>query len=173
MSEKFLSTYKVFQKIKWVGMFFSGSVIFFMMVYTFLDVLVRNLFGTSPFYTYEVTQNYFMPLAFFPAIAFAFADGIMPRIEFIIDKFKESLQRIAAVILLVIELVLLLLLTYFSFQYALDSVTSNLAFTAGGKNFPLAPVIFTVPLGFILVGIEVVFLLIKNLKEGKPSFKVL
>ncbi|WP_158599073.1 TRAP transporter small permease [Planococcus salinus] len=174
MSQRYLSAYKVFQKIKWLGMLLSGITIFFMMFYTSADVLIRNINGTSPLHAYEISQYYFMPLAVFPALAYTFGEGMMPRIEFVITKAKSLvIQRIAAISLIVIEIVLMLLLAVFGWQYLMHAFGSGMAFTAGGTNYPLSLVILFVPLGFFLVVIEMIFLLVKNIKGKQPSFVVI
>ena len=173
MSEKYLKVYGVFQKIKWSGMLISGITVFVMMFYTSADVLLRNINGTSPLHAYEVSQYYFMPLAVFPALAYSFGVGMMPRIEFLIAKVKSKvLQRIVAIVLICIEIVLMLLLSVFGWQYLMSAIEKGMAFTAGGVNYPLSIVILFVPLGFLLVAVEMVFLLIKNLNTKEPSFVV-
>ncbi|GKV65223.1 hypothetical protein NCCP2331_13760 [Sporosarcina sp. NCCP-2331] len=89
MSERYFKLYSLFEKIKFFGMLLSGVTVFIMMLYTSADVLLRNIFGTSMLSAYEISQNYFMPLAVFPALAYAFGVGMMPRIEFLITKVKN------------------------------------------------------------------------------------
>lgn len=173
MSVNYLKAYGVFQKIKWIGMMISGITVFIMMFYTSADVLLRNINGTSPLHAYEVSQNYFMPLAVFPALAYTFGVGMMPRIEFMIVKVKNTaIQRVVAIVLIFIEILLILLLSVFSWQYLMSAIEKGMAFTAGGVNYPLSIVILFVPLGFLLVAVEMVFLLIKNLNTKEPTFVV-
>ncbi|RKQ35772.1 TRAP transporter small permease [Oceanobacillus halophilus] len=174
MSDNFSKIYQFFIYIKKLGMLVSGFAVFIMMFYICLDVLFRNIEGSISLYAYEITSNYFMPLIVFPAMAFAFEKGMMPRIDFIIGKSKNiKFQLFVSICLIILEIVLMLLLIFYGFQYFLTSVDSGLAFTAGGTNYPLWPVILLVPISFSLVLIEMVFLLIKNIASKKPSFVVI
>ncbi|GKV65222.1 MULTISPECIES: hypothetical protein [unclassified Sporosarcina] len=65
------------------------------------------------------------------------------------------------------------LLALFGGQYFLQALEKGLAFTAAGTNYPLYIVIIFVPIGFSLVIIEMLFLLIKNVKTKTPSFVVM
>lgn len=173
MSEGYMKAYNIFGKIKWTGMLISGITVFVMMFYTSADVLLRNLNGTSPLHAYEVSQYYFMPLAVFPALAYTFGVGMMPRIEFIISKVKsKSFQWITAIVLISVEILLMLLLAYFGLQYFMHALSNGLSFTAGGTSYPLSLVIVFVPIGFLLVAVEMMFLLTKNLKMKQASFAV-
>lgn len=174
MSERYLKLYSLFEKVKFLGMLISGITVFVMMLYTSADVLLRNIFGTSMLSAYEISQNYFMPLAVFPALAYAFGVGMMPRIEFLITKVNSIfIQRIVAITLISGEIILMSMLTFFGAQYFLQALEKGLAFTAAGTNYPLYIVIIFVPIGFSLVIIEMVFLLVKNIKTKVPSFVVL
>lgn len=173
MTQRYINMYKSFEKIKWFGMLVSGVTIFIMMLYTCLDVFLRNIFNSSSLYTYELSQYYFMPMAVFPALAYAYGKGVMPRIEFLIAKVKEPFQRVVAIVLLSFEIVLFLLLTIYGWEYAMSAFENSISFTAGGENYLLGPVILFAPISFLLIMVECIFLLIKNIKNSKPSFTVL
>jgi TRAP-type C4-dicarboxylate transport system permease small subunit len=173
LSQPIIRGYGVFQKIKWVGMMISGLTVFVMMFYTTLDVALRNIFGSSGLYAYEVSQNYFMPMTVFPALAFAFAAGMMPRIEFVVVKFNERFQKFVAIVLIIIEIILMLLLAFYGLEYAVTAAQAGESFTAGGSNYPMIYVMMFAPVAFLLVAVEMIFLLIKNIKSEKPAFTVI
>lgn len=160
MPEKVNRYYVFFEKIRNSAMYFSGAIVFIMMIYTCADVVLRNVQGYSTLYAYEMSQNYFMPLLVFPGLAFAFSSGIMPKIDFILDKFSIKTQKTINIALFVIEIVLITLLLVYGLQYMLHAIDIGQSFTAGGSSFPLWPVILFVPIGLLLVLIEVVFQLI-------------
>ncbi|MBU8907920.1 TRAP transporter small permease [Desertibacillus haloalkaliphilus] len=162
--------YAIFEKVKIVGLYVSGGTIFFMMLFIVTDILSRNLFKSSLLGAYEITQYYLMPLAVFPALAYAYGTGIMPRIGILVSKLKQTYQKWITVLLLGFELVLFLLLTYYGWQYALIGTSETLGFSSGGEILPIYPVLYFVPLGFFMLSIEVFFLLIKNLYSKKPSY---
>ncbi len=168
-----MNAYKIFQKIKTLGMVVGGCFIFIMMLYITLDVFLRNVTGNSSLHAYEFSQYYFMPIIVFTGLAYTFSAGIMPRVELLVNKLNDKYQRIVAVFLIILEIVLLLLLTIFGWQYAVYAFANGISFSAGGSNFATAPVIIFVPICFLLVMIEMIFLLIKNIKGSKASFVVL
>lgn len=173
MNDAPIKGYKTFNKIKRAGMFLSGLAVFFMMIYTTLDVAIRNIFGMSILYSYEITQFYLMPLAVFPALAYAFGVGIMPRIDLFVQKIKEQYQLFVAILLISVELVLMLLLAWFGYEYLTLASARGDSFTAGTFYYPLNLIIFFVPIGFLLVAVEMAFLLAVNIKYKKPNFKVI
>ena len=130
MSTQYLKAYRILKKIKWFGMLLSGLVVFVMMLYTCLDVFLRNVFNSTSLHTYEFSQYYFMPLAVFPALAFAYGKGIMPRIDFIIEKVNIRFQRIMAIFLILVEIILFLLLSIYGAKYALSTIQDSTAFSA-------------------------------------------
>lgn len=161
MPDKIVQYYNYFGKIRNLGMYFSGLIVFVMMLYTCADVVFRNIQGFSPLYAYEISQSYFMPLMVFPGLAFAFSSGIMPKIDLLLERFSLKTQKIINVILFMIEVILIGLLLVFGWQYMMHAIQTSQSFTAGGTNFPLWPVILFVPLGMLLVLIEVVFQLVR------------
>lgn len=172
MSQRFNSMYGILEKVKYAGMLLSGSAIFFMMTYTCLDVLFRNLFNVGSLNTYEFSQNYFMPMAVFPALAYAYGKGIMPRIELLISRVRNSFQKATAVSIYAVECILFLLLTVYGFNYFTQSIIDSIAFSAGGANYPIWPVLVFLPLSFLLIALESLFLLIKNIKNTEATFTV-
>ena len=173
MPGSYIKSYKVFERIKKVGLYVSGITIFIMMSFIVIDVFMRTVFHSSILGSFEFVQYYLMPLAVFPALAYTWGSGILPRINIYISRTREQFQRTIAVILLFVELLLFVLLTYFGWEYAMKAFTESISFTAGGKMYPLYPVIFFVPVGFGFVILEIIFLLMKNLKQKEVSFKVL
>lgn len=173
MSNQSIRGYKTFQKFKWAGMFLSGISVFIMMLYTTVDVLLRNIFGISILYAYEFSQFYLMPLAVFPALAYAYGEGMMPRLNFLVVKIKERYQLFVTIFLIIIEIIIMVLLAVFGWQYLIQAIVGGQTFTAGTSYFPLSFAIVFVSIGFLLVGVEMFFLLIKNIKYKKPTFTVI
>ncbi|SDO36862.1 TRAP transporter small permease [Alkalicoccus daliensis] len=172
MSKRYDSMYELLEKVKYAGMLLSGISIFIMMTYTCLDVLLRNLFNFGSLNTYEFSQNYFMPMAVFPALAYAYGRGIMPRIELLISRVRNSIQKTTAVVIYTVECLLFTLLAVYGFNYFTQSIIDSIAFSAGGANYPIWPVLVFLPISFLLIALESLFLLIKNIKNPETSFTV-
>ncbi|WP_156289636.1 TRAP transporter small permease [Oceanobacillus salinisoli] len=164
-----IAAYKIFNKIKIGGLILSGSTIFIMMLFIVADVALRNMLNSSVLGSYEITEYLLMPLAFFPGLAFAYSSGIMPRVEMFVVKLKIGHQRNIFIALLILEMILFLLLTFYGFQYALTGTEEILGFSMKGTIIPYYPILYFVPLGFLLLSIEIFFLIIKNFQSEKPT----
>ncbi|WP_216831158.1 TRAP transporter small permease [Alkalihalobacterium elongatum] len=165
-------SYVIYSRIKFIGLIISGICLFLMMVFIVADVLSRNILSKSIPGNYEIVRYYFMPLALFPGVAYAYGTGIFPRITMIVSKLSKKIQKLIVILLLFVELVLFSLVFYFGLQYGLSGVEEGLAFPAGGKMYPLYPFIFLVPIGFGMLIIEIIFLIIRNLTSPEPSLTV-
>ena len=156
------TAYRWFGHVKIIGALVSGLAIFAMMLFIVADVISRNFLGGSIPGGFEISQNYFMPLAVFPALGWVYASGILPRMDLILPRFPALFRSTATHVLVVIELALASIVTYYAWWYALAGMDRGSTFPAGGALYPLYPFYFLVPLGFALVTIEIVFVAIRN-----------
>jgi len=166
------SAYNIFEKFKVGGLVLSGITIFLMMLFIVADVALRNVLNASLLGSYEITQYFLMPLAFFPGLAYAYSSGIMPRIEMVVVKLTNRVQRNIFLALLIFEFILFLMLTIYGFQYALMGTQESLGFSMKGTIIPYYPILYFVPLGFLLLSIEILFLIAKNFKSSTPTLSV-
>ncbi|KZE38803.1 hypothetical protein AV656_07835 [Bhargavaea cecembensis] len=160
--------YRAFHYVKFAGLLLSGTTIFFMMAFIVIDVVTRNLMGSSVFGSYEITQYFLMPLAFFPALAYAYGSGIMPKLEMLTNRLKPVMRRNIAILMMGIELVLFSLLTFYGWQYALSGTREQLGFSMKGGIVTYYPILYFIPLGFLLLSIEILFLIIKSFGQKEP-----
>lgn len=170
--EKLLRAYNVFGIIKKIGMFISCLAVIFMMFFIFYDVLSRNLFATSIRGGFEIIQNYLMPLVVFPGLAYVYASGVVPKMDLIIEKFNRKLKKGVIFVLLLLEFFILILLFIYTWEYALDGLAREVSFPAGGALYPVYPFFFTVPIAFLLIIIENVFIFFRNILMEDPSLLV-
>ncbi|MFB4162480.1 TRAP transporter small permease [Alteribacillus sp. JSM 102045] len=164
--------YKIFNYIKFAGAIFSGISIVAMMLFIVYDVIGRNFLFGSIRGGFEIVQNYFMPLAVFPALAYVYTTGVLPRMNLLVSKSGEHLQKIIIFALLALELFVLSFVVYFSWNYAVGGMERGMAFPAGGSMYPLYPFLFLVPLGFAMIIVENIFILLKNIEEKKATLLV-
>lgn len=163
--------YRGFHYVKFTGMLVSGTTIFLMMLLIVVDVATRNLFNSSIFGSYEITQYFLMPVAFFPTLAYAYSSGIMPRLEMFTSRLKLLAQRNIQIFMLVIEFLLFGMLTYFGWQYAISGTREQLGFSMKGGVVSYYPILYFIPLGFLLLSIEILFLIIKSFAKKEPLLK--
>lgn len=164
-----LSAYKVYGYLKLAGAIISGLAIFAMMSLIVADVVSRNFLGGSIAGSFEIVENYFMPLAVFPALAYVYGSGVLPKMDLAMHKTSRTVQDAVIYGLLVIELVLFALMTYYTWGYAVTGMERNTAFPAGGDLYTLWPLFFVVPLAFAMVIVETLFVLLKNILGGRVT----
>jgi len=169
---KVQSVYEWFNWIKRAGAIISGTSIMAMMLIIFADVFSRNFLGGSITGVLEVVQKYLMPLAIFPGLAFVYASGIMPRMDLLIVKFNKGFQNVVVYLLLILELLIFTAVVYYSLEYAIYGVKENLSFSAGAALYPVYPILFLIPFGFLLLIIEIIFVIVINAMSGRPRFTV-
>ncbi|MEK4023425.1 TRAP transporter small permease [Sporosarcina sp. FSL W7-1283] len=159
---KLTNAYRVFGYFKKAGIFLSGVALFGMIFLITADVISRNITSKSIEGSYEIVQNYLMSLASFTVILYAYSSGVMPRISMVVERMPRIVQKMLLLVMLIVELALALLFTYYTFTYSLTGVAEGFAFPAGGVLFPIYPFLFLVPIGFIGIAIEILFVLMKN-----------
>lgn len=170
---KMLGSYKIWGHVKLAGALVSGLGIFAMMCFIVADVISRNFLGGSISGSFEIAQNYFMPLSVFPAMAYVYGSGVLPKMDLLMHKFSQVFQDGVVYILLVLELVIFTLLVYYTWNYAMSGIERDVAFPAGGSLYPLWPLFFLVPVGFAMILIETLFVLAKNILGGPVSLAML
>lgn len=161
--------YRIFHFIKLIGIWISGITVLAMMLFIVYDVAARNLFSSSIRGGFEIVQNYFMPLAVFPGLAYVYSSGVLPKMDLVLERTGKKVQKILVIFMLLIELFVLVLLIQFSWEYAMSGFERKMAFPAAGTLYTLYPFLFLIPIAFSMILVENLFILIRNLAEKKPS----
>ena len=164
--------YKFFNYIKLIGVGISFIAVLGMVFTISYDVFMRTVFSTSIRGGFEIIQNYFLPIIVFPSLAYVYSSGILPRMDMLIERFNTKVQQLIVYILLALEIFVLILIVQFSWEYAVDGLQKKSAFSAGGSMYPLYPLYFFIPIAFMLMIIENIFVIIQNIQRKKPSFQV-
>lgn len=162
--------YRAYGHVKLAGALLSGLAIFGMMVLIVADVVSRNWLGGSISGSFEIVENYFMPVAVFPALAYVYGSGVLPRMDLLMHRAKRGLQDSVVYLLLVLEVVLFSVMAWYSWGYATTGMERESAFPAGGELYPLWPLYFLVPLGFVMVVVETLFVLVNNVTGDRVRF---
>ncbi|WP_375000639.1 TRAP transporter small permease [Aeromicrobium sp. CTD01-1L150] len=167
------TAYRAWSHVKLVGALVSGVAIFAMMLFIVADVVSRNYLGGSIAGSFEVAQNYFMPLAVFPALAYVYSSGVLPRMDLLRDRLPQAVEAATIHVLVVLELIVFALLVHYTWGYAMSGMDRGVAFPAGGSLYTLWPLFFLVPIGFAMVLIETLFVLAHNIMGDTVSLAVL
>lgn len=171
--DKLKSAYAGWGYVKMAGALISGIAIFAMMLLIVADVVSRNFLGGSISGSFEIAQNYFMPLSVFPALAYVYGSGVLPKMDLLMHRFPATAQRAVVHLLLALEVVIFALLTYYTWGYAMDGMARGVAFPAGGTLFTLWPLFFLVPIGFAMVLVETIFVIIRNVTSDVVALAML
>ncbi len=164
-----LSTaYAAWRRVTLAGALLSGAAIFAMMLFIAADVLRRNLLGGSIPGSFEISQNYLMPLSVFPGLAYVYGSGALPKMDFFTPRLR-AVRRQVVLSLLVLESVLLAVVTVYTWSYATDGMERGVSFPAGGDLYTLWPFFFLVPIGFAMVLVEVLFAMTRNVVAGRAD----
>lgn len=166
------NAYKVFNYIKYIGVFISGISVLGMMFVISYDVFSRSILSQSIRGGFEIIQNYFMPLVVFPALAYVYSSGVLPKMDLVLEKLGNKTKKTVIYILLLIELFIFSLVVYFSWEYAVDELGRKAAFPAGGTMYPLYPIFFFIPVAFAMIIIENIFVLIRNIEKEEPTLLI-
>ncbi|WP_096199873.1 TRAP transporter small permease [Bacillus sp. FJAT-45350] len=156
MKSIFFKIEKIHEVLKLIGVYISGISILGMMLLIVTDVFLRNVFTAPISGTYELVQFYFMPLAIFPALAYTYSSGILPRLGELIEKAPFRVQNTVTYILLFIEIVIFGLLMVYGWKFAMSGLSDKMAIPIGGSLLIHYPIYFLVPIGFGLVLVEVI-----------------
>lgn len=162
--------YQIFNKLKLIGVWISGIALVGMMFFIVLDVILRNVFSNSINGGFEIVQNYFMPLAVFPALAYIYSSGVLPKMDILLERFSEKFQKFIIVVMLLMEVFVLAIMFQFTMEYAISGLERKMSFPAAGSLYPVYPLFFFVTIGFFMILIENIFVLIRNFTQEKATF---
>lgn len=165
-----LKLYKVFEWIKLLGVWISGISLLGMMLFIVIDVFLRNVSGNSVNGGFEIVQNYFMPITVFPALAYVYSSGVLPRMDLVLERLNGPVRKVLVFLMTILETYILFLIMQYTWGYAMEGLEREMAFPAAGKLYPLYPLLFLVPISFALIIVENLFILLKNVLEKEPAF---
>lgn len=170
--EQLNKNYQTYCKIKRGGLYISAAAVMITMFYITIDVFVRTFTSTALVGTYEIIQNYFMPLIIFPGLAYAYSSGVMPKIVIAADRLSKEKRNTLYIVVLIINIILFAALAYFTLMHAIQSTGDKTGFIVGTKELPVWQAFYLPVIAFIMLTIEDVFIVIKNIKtkQGFISF---
>ncbi|MDE5412120.1 TRAP transporter small permease [Alkalihalobacterium chitinilyticum] len=169
MSGVFEKIVNINERLKLIGVYTGGIAVVIMMFLIVADVFMRNIFTSPISGTYEIVQFFLMPMAIFPALAYTYSSGVLPRLGELVEKAPQSFQKISKWLIIIIEVVIFTLLTIYGWKFAMAGVGDQMAVAVGGKLTPVYPVYFLIPIGFGLIVLEVLLSAIKPLINNKRT----
>jgi TRAP-type C4-dicarboxylate transport system permease small subunit len=156
---------KINNKTQNIGKNISGLAILAMMFVIVLDVILRNVFKLTIPGSYVIIESFLMPLAIFPALGYVYMAGVLPRLGEFIERRSIKFQKMNRFLLLIIDIIVFVLLTYFTFIFFLDGYNDGIAIPVATNFVPLWPIYFFIPLGYFLVLLEVLLQFVEEVKR--------
>lgn len=147
-------------------LFISGMAVLAMMFGIVIDVFMRNFIGIPLKGTYEIVENILMPALVFPVLGYVYWSGVLPRLTEIVAKMPKTMQMFNRYLLFLLDLIVFSLLTIYGMFFALSGYEQKMAISFGGEILQIWPIYFFVPVGFLLVVVEII---IRFIQETKGS----
>ncbi|WP_067724493.1 TRAP transporter small permease [Oceanobacillus damuensis] len=168
----FNKIYHALKYVKRLSLIISGIALAFMILVISVDVFTRNIVSYGIPGSYEIVESIIMPTVIFWAFIITYSSGSIPRIDMLTEKFNENIKFAIGILLISIDIFIYSLMTYYGWSRAEIALTSGVSISAGGSLISIAPVFVFLPIGFLLVTIEAVFILIKMLIHKKYYYSV-
>ncbi len=144
------------RSIQRCGAIISGLAILTMMLIIVSDVVLRNIFHHPIQGSHTIIENFIMPIAIFPALGYVYMENVLPRLGEFIAKRPQWFQTINKYLLIILDLIVFSLLTYFTFMFFLNGFNAERSVPVASNLIPVWPVYLVVALGYALVLIEVI-----------------
>lgn len=125
----------------------AGVAVALMMVQVTLDVAMRHLFGTPLPATLTIVSYYYMVIAAFIPLALAEDRRSHISVEVVTDLLPEAVQHHLAGLILLPTAAITGLLTWRTFEAAIDAFQGGTAQVSGSSPIPVWPAYFALPLG--------------------------
>lgn len=157
---------KLIGNVNRVLVFVAGLGLICLMLLIFAGVITRYIFGFSIPTSYEIVEQYLMPLTIFSALGYSFKSGIFPRVDSFVENIKsEQVRRIINTSVLILELVLFASITYLLFDFAFYSLETGMGFRSNGVAYLLFPIHLIIALSFLWTTIIMLHQCIKAFKN--------
>ncbi|MEK4131109.1 TRAP transporter small permease [Solibacillus sp. FSL W8-0474] len=168
----FDKVYSYFGKVKKVTLFISGISIAIMILLISLDVILRNLFSYGLPGSYEITESILMPTVIFWGLLVTYSSGSIPRLDMLSTKLNGKAQLIVGIMMILIDIFIYSTMAFYALNRAITAMTDGAAISAGGTLISIAIIFAFVPISFLLVTIEAIFILVKSIKDKKVYYSV-
>ncbi|MBI2832647.1 MAG: TRAP transporter small permease [Chloroflexi bacterium] len=156
---------RVIRRIEDVLVAIAGVFIGVMMVWVVGAALGRYLIRQELMPAYNLLiESILLPTTVFLGLSLGYRSGFFPRFQGLVIRFPLIPQKIIELLMLLLELVAFVALTYYGWEGAIIGMNQKLGFTAGMllTVIPVWPFMFSVPVGASLLSFEVLIKLIKQ-----------
>ena len=156
----------VFDKIDRVLGWIAAATMFVMMVWIFLDVMLRFLFNSPIQGTIELTGEYLMVILVYFAISQTQKYDEHVKVTFFEEKFSTGLKKMTKILTNLLAAPLFLFIAFLNFQEGLEYAETGIK-SVGLLGYPLAPALFIIAAGLFMIAVR---LLLEAVTMAVPSF---
>ncbi|MFJ8063976.1 TRAP transporter small permease [Psychrobacillus sp. NPDC096426] len=146
----------------------SAITIFIMMMWIVIDVVLRSVFHTPVSGTIEITGEYLLVIIVYLSISYTYKEGGHVSVELFENKFSVNIKKIIKLFTNLLTIIVFVLLGIANFQKGLNYFVNDIR-TTSLLNYPLAPALFIITFGVLLLVINLILESI-NILRGKKGF---
>ena len=139
--------------------------VYVMMFLIVIDVFFRNFMPFPLQGIYEIVQWFLLPISCISFFGYAYACGIMPRVTMAVERLPAAARHWISCVVLVLSIGIFGLMSYAAYVYAIKQMTRGGVVTIGTEHVAVWPLYFLIILAFVMVVVECIFALIKNLLD--------
>lgn len=141
---------RLFERVDKVLASISAITLFMMMMWIFIDVVLRSLLNSPLQGTVEITGEYLMVILVYLMISNTHKFQGHVTVDVIQKKMSESIKKIAKLFTNLISAIFFAIICVLNFQEGLDYLAQNIN-SIGILDYPLAPALFIISLGLAMI----------------------
>lgn len=148
--------------------YISATVLFLMMVWIFVDVILRTAFNSPITGTLEITGEYLMPIIVYFAISYTQKHKGHVNVDLLEQKFPKNFKIITRIFSNLCALFIYLLLGINNFQQALESFATDTR-SSSLLKYPLGPALVIISIGILLFTVRILVDSINLMRDKNES----
>ena len=143
----------IFETVDKILFAISGFTMFVMMLWIFIDVMLRAFFNSPLTGTIEITGEYLMVLMVYLSLSYTHKYNGHVKVTFLEDRFSKKVKSIITFILNIFAAFLFIMIGSLNFKEGLSYMEQNIT-SVGILGYPLAPALFIISIGTIMIAIR-------------------
>jgi len=152
---------KGIQRLNETIMWITGTIIFIMAILLFYAIIMRYFFEKPPAWSFDLT-GWFTGLSAFLAGGYALAQGAHVRVDIFYERFSLRIRSFIDALTSVFMFLIVFVLIWKGMEQVLANYETN-AMASTGLNVPIWLKWVMVPIGGILLGLQGIVHLIKDI----------
>lgn len=128
----------------------AAFTLFIMMIWIFVDVMLRNILNKPIQGTIELTGEYFMVLLVYLSLSYTHKHDGHVKVTFLEEKFSKGFKNMTKFITNLSAACLFLFISILNFQEGLNYMEQNIR-SVGVLGYPLAPALFIISFGLMMI----------------------